>query len=162
MIPSSETRARPRVWAFSTGQGVAPTALRRQEADHVDIRCALQQTRGSPGDHRANRQIAECGRPGRPAVPAGTTALVLRLAKENPAWGYQSIRDDLATMGIAIAPSSVWPVLRASRHRTLARDCLGRSWAELLAAQAKGLTRSAPLVGRLESNTDRSTARVAA
>jgi hypothetical protein len=28
-------------------------------------------------------------RPGRPGIATGTTALVLRLAKENPAWGYR-------------------------------------------------------------------------
>jgi hypothetical protein len=30
--------------------------------------------------------------PGRPAVPAGTVSLVLRLARENPTWGYRAPR----------------------------------------------------------------------
>ncbi|MDA8309639.1 MAG: helix-turn-helix domain-containing protein [Actinomycetota bacterium] len=47
------------------------------------------------------------GRPGRPSLANGTTALVLRLAKENPTWGYRRIHGELATMGITIAPSSV-------------------------------------------------------
>jgi hypothetical protein len=47
------------------------------------------------------------GRPGRPRIPEGTTSLVLRLAKENPQWGYRRIHGELATMGIVIAPSSV-------------------------------------------------------
>jgi transposase len=53
-------------------------------------------------------------RPGRPAIPAGTTALILRLAKENPTWGYRRIQGELATIGISIAASSVWAILK--RH----------------------------------------------
>lgn len=33
---------------------------------------------------------------GRPPIPGGTAALVLRLAKENPAWGYRRIDGELA------------------------------------------------------------------
>ena len=77
-------------------------------------------------------------RPGRPPLPAGTAALVLRLATENPAWGYRRIQGELATMGIPIAASSVWAILKRggiepSRRRS------GPTWAEFLAAQAKGL-----------------------
>ncbi len=46
-------------------------------------------------------------RPGRPRILEGTTSLVLRLAKENPTWGYRRIHGELTTMGITIAPSSV-------------------------------------------------------
>jgi len=53
-------------------------------------------------------------RSGRPSVPAGTVGIVLRLARENPTWGYRRIHGELATMGIGLAPSSVWAILR--RH----------------------------------------------
>src|ERR1022692_4892172 len=46
------------------------------------------------------------GRSGRPSVPAGTVAIVLRLARENPTWGYRRIHSEMATMGIRLAPSS--------------------------------------------------------
>ncbi len=62
----------------------------------------------------ARRWTYPHGRPGRPPLPAGTTALVLWLAKENPASGYRRIHGELATMGIPIAPSSVWAI--SKRH----------------------------------------------
>ncbi|MEU4547182.1 hypothetical protein [Nonomuraea dietziae] len=30
--------------------------------------------------------------------------LVLRLVRENPSWGYRRVRDELATLGVKIAP----------------------------------------------------------
>ena len=51
---------------------------------------------------------------GRPPVPAGTVALVIRLARENSTWGYRCIHAVLATMGIKLAPSSIWAILQ--RH----------------------------------------------
>jgi transposase len=69
------------------------------------------------GWHRdlvAKRWTYPHGRPGRPAIPQGTVALVVRLARENPNWGYRRIHGELTTMGIAIAPSSVWAILK--RH----------------------------------------------
>ena len=86
----------------------------------------------------AKRWTYPHGRPGRPAIPAGTTALVLRLAKENPAWGYRRIQGELATMGIAIAASSVWAILKRHGIEPSPRRS-GPTWAEFLAAQAKGL-----------------------
>jgi transposase len=74
-------------------------------------------------------------RSGRPALPAGTVSLVLRLAKENPTWGYRRIHGELATMGVRLAPSSVWAILR--RHGTgPAPRRSGPTWSEFLRAQA--------------------------
>jgi putative transposase len=86
----------------------------------------------------AKRWTYPHGRPGRPALSKGTTALVLRLAKENPQWGYRRIHGELATMGIVIAASSVWAILKRHDIEPSPRR-LGPTWAEFLAAQAKGL-----------------------
>jgi putative transposase len=64
--------------------------------------------------------------------------VVLRLAKENPTWGYRRIHGELATMGIVIAPSSVWATLKRHGIDPSPRRS-GPTWAEFLAAQAKGL-----------------------
>ncbi|MDA8315203.1 MAG: integrase [Actinomycetota bacterium] len=77
-------------------------------------------------------------RPGRPPIVEGTTALVVRLAKENPTWGYRRIHGELATMGVTIAPSSVWAILKRHGVDPSPRRS-GPTWAEFLAAQAKGL-----------------------
>ena len=76
--------------------------------------------------------------PGRPAIAKGTTALVLRLAKGNPTWGYRRIRGELVIMGIVIAASSVWAILKRHGIEPSPRRS-GPTWAEFLAAQAKGL-----------------------
>ena len=58
--------------------------------------------------------------------------------KENPTWGYRRIHGELATMGIVIAPSSVWAILK--RHGVEPSPWRsGPTWAEFLAGQAKGL-----------------------
>jgi putative transposase len=60
------------------------------------------------------------------------------LAKENPQWGYRRIHGELATMGIVIAASSVWAILKRHGIDPSPRRS-GPNWAEFLSAQAKGL-----------------------
>ena len=50
-------------------------------------------------------------RPGRPTIPTGLRALVLRLANENPTWGYRRIHGELAGLGYQIGTSTVWRIL---------------------------------------------------
>ena len=74
-------------------------------------------------------------RPGRPALPAGTVSLVLRLAQENPTWGYRRIHGELTTTGVRLAPSSVWAILRRHGLEPAPRRS-GPTWSEFLRAQA--------------------------
>jgi hypothetical protein len=46
-------------------------------------------------------------RPGRPPTHRRIKALVLRLANENPSWGYRRLHGELAGLGITIAASTV-------------------------------------------------------
>ena len=39
-------------------------------------------------------------------------SLILRLVRENPAWGYRRIHGELATLGIKVAPSTVGEILK--------------------------------------------------
>jgi putative transposase len=51
-------------------------------------------------------------RPGRPATRRSIQTLVLRLACENPSWGYRRIHGKLAALGIKVAASTVWEILQ--------------------------------------------------
>ena len=76
--------------------------------------------------------------PGRPAIPAGLRALVLRLASENPTWGYRRIHGELAGLGYQIGASTVWTILHAAGIHPAPRRA-GPSWSEFLRAQAHAI-----------------------
>ena len=77
-------------------------------------------------------------KPGRPALQEGTVRLICRLATENPRWGYQRLRGELAKLGITLSATTVASILR---HRGLgpAPRRNGPSWAQFLSAQACGI-----------------------
>jgi len=76
--------------------------------------------------------------PGRPRTHRNITASVLRLAKENPSWGYRRIHGELAGLGIVVAPSTVWEILtRAGLPPAPQR--LGPTWAQFLHGQARAI-----------------------
>ena len=54
------------------------------------------------------------GRTGRPATRRNIKALVLRLARENPEWGYRRIHGELVGLGVKVAASTVWEILKAN------------------------------------------------
>ena len=62
--------------------------------------------------HRHSRLSVNRGL-GRPRILASVRRLVLRLAVENPAWGCRRIHGELALLGIKVAPSTVWEILKA-------------------------------------------------
>jgi len=50
----------------------------------------------------------------RPTTRWRSRALVLRLARENPDWGYRRIHGELAGLGVKVAAPAVWEFLKAS------------------------------------------------
>ncbi len=77
-------------------------------------------------------------RPGRPAVSAEIRELVLRLARENPRWGYQRIVGELAGVGQRVSATTVAKILRrADVSPAGARAQL--SWREFLRAHADSI-----------------------
>jgi putative transposase len=77
-------------------------------------------------------------RTGRPPKPTEIRRLVVRIAEENPTWGYRRIQGELKHLGIAIAPSTVWSILQAEGIDPAPRRA-GLSWNEFLRSQAKGI-----------------------
>ena len=78
---------------------VTPDTILRWQRDIVRRRWATRSMRG---------------RTGRPATRPNIKALVLRLARENPEWGYRRIHGELAGLGAKVAASTVWEILKIS------------------------------------------------
>jgi transposase len=77
-------------------------------------------------------------KPGRPPARPGIARLVARLAGENPLWGHRRIHGELMKVGVAVAPSTVWEILRAAGIDPAPRRS-GPTWRQFLAAQAAGI-----------------------
>src|SRR5262249_41745909 len=76
--------------------------------------------------------------PGRPPLVSQARQLVLRLATENPGWGYKRIHGELKALGFALSPSTVWNILRSHGIEPVP----GRarlSWREFLQQQAASI-----------------------
>ena len=78
------------------------------------------------------------GRTGRPTTRRNIKALVLRLARENPGWGYRRIHGELAGLGVKVAASTVWEILRTNGIDPAARRT-GPTWAQFLRSQAEAI-----------------------
>jgi transposase InsO family protein len=76
--------------------------------------------------------------PGRPRTVRSISQLVLRLARENPAWGYRRIHGELLVLGINVAASTVWEILRQAGIDP-APDRTSTTWADFLRSQADAL-----------------------
>jgi putative transposase len=76
--------------------------------------------------------------PGRPPVDKEVTALVVRLARENPRWGYRRIQGELLKLGMRLAASTIAKVLKDQGLGPAPRRSspTGR---EFLRAQASGV-----------------------
>jgi transposase InsO family protein len=76
--------------------------------------------------------------PGRPSFDDETTELVVRLAEENPRWGYRRIQGELLKLGVRSAASTIARILKdhglgpAPRRR-------GPTWRQFLRVQASGI-----------------------
>jgi hypothetical protein len=57
------------------------------------------------------------GRTGRPPTRRNIRALVRRLARENPEWGYRRIHGELAGLGVNVAAATIWEIPEERRNR---------------------------------------------
>ncbi|GAA0980627.1 hypothetical protein GCM10009555_047450 [Acrocarpospora macrocephala] len=77
-------------------------------------------------------------RPGRPSTREEVQEAVLRLARENPTWGYQRVSGELAGVGLRVPPSTVRDILKRAGLDPAPRHT-GPSWSQFLKAQAEGI-----------------------
>jgi transposase InsO family protein len=77
-------------------------------------------------------------RSGRPPTSPSLRRVILRLAGENPGWGYRRIAGELAGMGHQIGASTVWAILKRAGIDPSPRRS-GPTWTEFLRSQAHGI-----------------------
>ena len=84
---------------------VTPATLLRWHRELVARRWTFPRKREVPPPHtgRARR-----------GLPEATVELVVRLARENPSWGYLRIVGEARKLGVAVSGSSVRTILRLS------------------------------------------------
>ena len=77
-------------------------------------------------------------RPGRPPTVRSIARIAVRLARENPLWGYRRIHGELTKLGATVAPSTIYEILRAAGIDPAPRRS-GPTWRQFLHAQAAGI-----------------------
>ena len=84
------------------------------------------------------RRWTYTGRRGRPPIGGEIRALVLRLARDNPRWGYQRIVGELNGLGLAVSATTVKKILREAGLGP-AGSRAGPSWRAFLRQQAQSM-----------------------
>jgi len=121
------------VWVRCAGAAYTAQALGRGlPRDASDAAGLAPQTRHSKYDTSRRRK------PGRPPTVSSIARLVVRLAKENPLRGHRRIHGELTKLGVTVAPSTVWEILRAAGIDPAPRRS-GPSWRQFLHARAAGI-----------------------
>ncbi len=87
---------------------------------------------------RRHAAVSRPMRPGRPRTVRSVRTLVLRLARENPGWGYRRLHGELLVLGVKVAASTVWKILKEAGIDP-APDRVCSTWADFLRSQANAL-----------------------
>jgi transposase InsO family protein len=87
---------------------------------------------------RRHARASQRRRAGRPRTIASIRRLVVRLAAENPTWGYRRIHGELALLGVAVAASTVWEILNTAGIEPSPQRA-SVTWAAFLRSQAEAI-----------------------
>jgi len=83
-------------------------------------------------------RISRPKRVGRPRTVRSIRQLVLRLARENSTWGYRRIHGELLVLGVKVAASTVWEILKGAGIDPAPQRC-SETWATFLRSQAQAI-----------------------
>ncbi|HZA83382.1 MAG TPA: integrase core domain-containing protein [Actinomycetes bacterium] len=77
-------------------------------------------------------------RPGRPPLDGNVQQLIIRLARENPRWGYQRIKGELQPLGVRVSATAIRTTLRRHGLDPAPRRA-PTTWRAFLRQQAAGI-----------------------
>ncbi|MEO3747207.1 integrase core domain-containing protein [Plantactinospora sp. B5E13] len=83
-------------------------------------------------------RISRPRRAGRRRTVRSIRRLVLRMARENPTWGYRRIHGELLVLGVKVAASTVWEILQQAGIDP-APQRTSTTWATFLRSQAHAI-----------------------
>jgi putative transposase len=87
---------------------------------------------------RQHARISRPKRAGRPPTVRSIRALVIRLARDNSSWGYRRIHGELLVLGVKVALSTVWEILKDAEIDPAPQQT-SDSWRTFLRSQAEAI-----------------------
>ncbi len=88
--------------------------------------------------HDMPSAVGPTGRAGPGRAVRSIRLLVLRLAAENPGWGYRRVHGELLVLGVKVAACAVWEILKVAGIDP-APERGTATWAAFLRSQAGAL-----------------------